>query len=92
MTCPWCATEVSYRGLHAHLAEKHGDVVGIVEQDGRQYYEVRGPSCDASYRKPIKKSGRDPDFLAEFDREVRMVALDMLVNHLLAEHETAVEG
>ncbi|MBI3688676.1 MAG: hypothetical protein HY241_15325 [Actinobacteria bacterium] len=92
MTCPWCGIEVPLRSLHAHLSDEHGDVVGIVGQDDRQFYEVRCPSCDAGYRKPIKKSGRDPDFLAEFDREVRMVALDMLVNHLLAEHQTAVEG
>lgn len=91
MTCPWCSAEVSLRGFHEHLASVHGDLVAIVGEEP-PYYQVRCPTCDATYRKPIKKSGKDPAFLVEFEREVRMVALDMLVNHLLAEHQNALEG
>jgi hypothetical protein len=39
----------------------------------------------------VRKGRRDPAFLTEFEREIQLVALDMLVNHLLAEHEQAVQ-
>jgi hypothetical protein len=37
----------------------------------------------------IKPRSRDPRFIEEFQREIRLVAFDMLVNHLIAEHEEA---
>ena len=36
-------------------------------------------------------AGRDPEFLAEFGTEIRMVAFDMLVHHLTAEHNQAAD-
>jgi hypothetical protein len=36
----------------------------------------------------MRKSGKVSGFVDEFDHPIRMVAFDMLINHLLAEHES----
>jgi hypothetical protein len=92
VTCPWCVFDGSPRGLHSHLAEQHGDLVLTEERRGNYFYAVTCPVCDARYEHRVKKGSRDPRFLDEFDREIRMVALDMLVHHLVAEHEPQETG
>ena len=92
MKCPWCAIEAAPRHMHAHFTQQHGDVVRTEERRGNQFYSVACPRCDAAYEQRVKKGSRDPGFLAEFDREIRMVALDMLVHHLVAEHESPETG
>lgn len=87
MRCPWCDFVGSPRRLHAHLAERHGDAVRTEERHGNHLYAVTCPECAESYEHTVRKGRRDPGFLVEFDREIRMVALDMLVHHLAAEHE-----
>ena len=87
MRCPWCTVDGSPRALHAHLADAHGSIVRTDERNGNHYYAVTCPRCDAVYEHAVRKGRRDPAFLEEFDREIRMVALDMLVHHLVAEHE-----
>lgn len=87
MNCPWCDFEAGPRGLHAHLAEHHPGAVGAGERRGKAFYEITCPLCGARYEHAVKKGARDPRFVQEFEREIAMVALDMLVNHLLAEHE-----
>jgi hypothetical protein len=49
-------------------------------------YEVTCPVCSEQYRRAIRKTARDPAFVLEFDRQIRMVAFDMLITHLRAEH------
>lgn len=93
MRCPWCDCEASApRALHAHLGEQHGDrVVATADERGARY-EITCPQCGDRYSHLVRKGRRDPAFLTEFEREIRLVALDMLVNHLLAEHEPSQTG
>lgn len=84
MNCPYCEFAGGWNALHAHLFEQHSDRVGTEELADRTVYVVTCPHCAAVYHKPIKKA--DPQFLVEFDRQIRLVALDMLMTHLLAEH------
>ncbi|RDH79946.1 hypothetical protein DVS77_02735 [Mycolicibacterium moriokaense] len=86
MTCPYCDFGGSIRDLHAHLAERHGGEISTEDIGDRKAYIVTCPYCSQSYRQPIKKSAGDPEFLAEFERQIRLVAFDMLINHVLAEH------
>lgn len=87
MTCPWCALVCTRRELHEHLQADHAEQVRTQERQGRQFYVITCPVCGTSYDQRVKKAQGRPDFVAEFEREIRMVATDMLVNHLLAEHE-----
>lgn len=92
MDCPWCEFAAGPRAQHAHLGERHGDVVRTIERNGKVLYEITCPLCGARYQHLVRKGARDPDFVAGFEREIRMVALDMLVHHLLAEHEQHETG
>ena len=92
LNCPWCEYAGPPRALHAHLGEKHGEAVVATAEDGKARYEITCPRCGAKYQHVVRKGGRDPGFLTEFEREIQLVALDMLVNHLLAEHELSQMG
>lgn len=87
MNCPWCEYVGSPRPLHAHLGETHPEVVRILVEDHRQSYSIECPYCGDGYTQPIKPRGRDAGFLDEYAAQIRLVALDTLVNHLIAEHE-----
>ncbi|HVB46408.1 MAG TPA: hypothetical protein VNF47_27375 [Streptosporangiaceae bacterium] len=87
MTCPWCGFLAGPRALHAHLSAEHGDAVRTIERNGRVFYEVVCPRCDARYEHLVRKGARDRGFVTEFGQQISMVALDMLVHHLMAEHE-----
>src|SRR5581483_7231820 len=50
-------------------------------------YALRCPICGDGYEREIKPRGRDPGFVEEFSAQIRLVAFDTLVNHLLGEHE-----
>jgi hypothetical protein len=89
---PWCDFTGPARALHAHFGDAHADAVRTEEQGGRFFYAVTCPRCGAEYRHVMRKTARSPEFLAEFDQEIRMVALDMLVHHLVAEHEAQETG
>jgi hypothetical protein len=73
--------------LHAHLGERHADAVRFEERAGRSFYALTCPLCGDGYEREIKPRGRDPGFVDEFSAQIRLVALDMLVNHLMGEHE-----
>jgi hypothetical protein len=73
--------------LHAHLGEQHADAVRFEEKGGRSFYALTCPICGDGYEREIKPRGRDPGFVDEFSAQIRLVAFDMLVNHLLGEHE-----
>ncbi|MEW6476006.1 MAG: hypothetical protein AB1679_27430 [Actinomycetota bacterium] len=87
MNCPFCSFEGPPRGLHAHLGEQHPEAVRFEEKGGRSFYALTCPICGAGYEREIKPRGRDPGFVDEFSAQIRLVAFDMLVNHLLGEHE-----
>ena len=88
MHCPFCAFEGRPRSLHAHLGEQHPDAIRFEEKGGRTFYALACPICGDGYEREIKPRGRDPDFVEEFSAQIRLVAFDTLVNHLLGEHES----
>jgi hypothetical protein len=55
---------------------------------GRRRYRVTCPVCGECHEARIKPRSKDPAFLETFAREIRMVAFDMLINHLEVEHPT----
>lgn len=89
MRCLLCEFEGEFRPLHQHLAEQHPDLVRFETRGERHYYKVVCPTCGADYEQRIKPRLADPEFLEEYRREIRLVALDMLLNHLVGEHLTA---
>lgn len=91
MRCPWCEHVAEPSALHVHLGEQHGDAVEFAERGGKVFYQITCPLCGERYQHQMRKAARDPEFLAGFARQIQMVALDMLVHHLMAEHEMADE-
>ena len=90
MNCPLCDFGAAApQALHAHLGERHGDAVTTSERHGKAFYEITCPRCGARYEHAVRKGAHDPGFLAEFEQEIQMVALDMLLHHLMAEHQQA---
>lgn len=87
MNCPWCDFEAGPRALHGHLSERHGDAVVTTGDERHARYQITCPRCGQRYEHSLRKVRRDPSFLTEFEREIQLVALDMLLSHLLAEHE-----
>ena len=87
MECPWCEFAAGPRALHAHLGAEHGDQVRTGERTGKVFYQITCPACGERYEHLMRKAARDPEFVDGFGREIRMVALDMLVHHLMAEHQ-----
>jgi hypothetical protein len=92
VNCPWCSFSGTPRGLHAHLGEAHPEGVRFEERMGRSFYALTCPVCGDGYEHQIKPRGRDPTFVAQYQAQIRLVAFDMLVNHLMAEHGEGVEG
>lgn len=86
MRCPVCDHEATLRPLHKHLADTHPELVRFEERSGRRYYNVSCPQCGAGYEQAIKPRLNDPEFLVEYENEIRLVALDMLLNHMVGEH------
>ena len=87
MHCPFCSFDGPPRSLHAHLGDQHADAVRFEERGGRSFYALTCPICGDGYEREIKPRGRDPGFVDEWATQIRLVALDMLVNHLMGEHE-----
>ncbi len=94
MRCPWCPAEGSRRSVHGHLAESHGDMVKtlIDGAEGRMRYLVACPRCGGAISHPVKPRWSDPAFLAEFEREIRLVAFDLLLYHLEDAHPDGTEA
>jgi len=78
--------------IHAHLADAHADRVTMGHRDGPNdpYFQVGCPACDQEAVQSVNPGGRDPRFLEKFGREVRLVAFDLLLYHLQAEHPEAL--
>jgi hypothetical protein len=89
MMCPYCATAGSRGALHRHLVDAHHDVVATeVDQGaGQMFYVIACPHCGGRIRHQVKPRWRDPRFLDEFGREIRLVAFDLLLLHLEDAHD-----
>ena len=59
------------------------------ESRARMFYRIECPKCALKIEKTIKPRGKDPGFLEEFDREIKLVAFDMLLNHMDVAHPAA---
>lgn len=86
MRCPVCELDAPWRELHRHLADAHPELVSFEYRDGRSSYRLTCPVCGVGYEQAIKPRLLDPEFLAEYETEIRLVGLDMLLNHLVGEH------
>lgn len=91
MKCPYCAFEGPRRALHSHAADVHAAEVktAVDEEAGRLYYDLTCPLCARSLHRQVKPRGRDPAFLEEFAREIRLVAFDLLLYHLEDAHASS---
>jgi hypothetical protein len=87
LNCPFCSFHGTPRLLHAHLGEEHPTAVRFEDRGEKWFYALDCPICGDGYERQIKPRGRDPGFVEEFSAQIRLVAFDMLVNHLMGEHE-----
>ena len=94
MKCPYCPLDAPRRALHAHVVDAHASEVKttVDEAEGRLFYDLACPFCPQSLRKQVKPRARDPAFLEEFAREIRLVAFDLLLHHIEADHAAAAGG
>ena len=91
MHCPLCEFEGTRDSVHGHLVQAHAEAVETwTVGSGRMRYRIVCPRCGAEHEARVKPRGQDPVFLETFSREIRMVAFDMLINHIVAEHEATV--
>jgi hypothetical protein len=83
LTCPFCELTADRPTLHAHLTDEHVDRVETSE-DGwnRRFYQLTCPRCGDFYRKEVNPRSREPHFLEEYAREIRVVAFDQFLYHL----------
>lgn len=83
MTCPFCDRRADRRSLHAHMTDAHADRVETSSDSwGRRFYQLTCPTCGDFYRKEVKPRSKDPHFLEEYAREIRVVAFDQFLYHL----------
>jgi len=76
---------------HAHLADAHADEVKTKRHSETNFaFVLRCPVCGSEAERRINPRGRDPGFVEEFGREIRLVAFDMLLYHMQADHPEAV--
>lgn len=92
MNCVVCGYEGNWNNTHAHLAEIHPELVELIEEGDRFFYDVHCPLCSWNFRNEVNPRGRDADFLKTYEREVRLVATDLLLYHLAEEHEKEFLG
>lgn len=87
--CPLCGLQGGRGEVHAHMADSHPDAVRTWSEpeSGRMRYLIACPRCGAEHEARVKPRSQDPGFLEGFAREIRLVAFDMLLCHLEAEHE-----
>lgn len=88
MKCPLCDLQEHRRKLHLHLVEDHGGHVqtNLEEDRARMSYRIGCPLCPVKFERTVKPRGKDRGFLQEFDREIKLVAFDMLLNHMELMH------
>ncbi len=88
MRCPYCEFDAPRMGVHAHLATEHPGEVELGHREGPNdpFFRIGCPFCEQEAVQSVNPGGRDPRFLEEFEREIRLVAFDLLLYHLQAEH------
>jgi len=93
MTCAYCSFEGHRRAVHAHLESEHSAEVKtrFDEETGKMFFTLSCPKCEQTMEKRVKPRWKDPSFLEEFSREIRLVAFDLLLYHL-EDHEPHPEG
>ena len=86
--CPYCEFCGTRPEVHNHLVEQHPDSLDtrIDAYTGYTYYIVTCPVCGAKYEQVTKKARRDPNFLLEYEYEIRLVVFDMFLYHMQGEH------
>ncbi|HET9126224.1 MAG TPA: hypothetical protein VFN65_15205 [Solirubrobacteraceae bacterium] len=87
MRCPLCELDASRAQIHVHLVDAHPDAVQTWSiGESRRRYRIACPLCEEAHEARVKPRSKDPAFLQTFAREIRMVAFDMLINHISVEH------
>lgn len=88
MKCPYCDLAEQRRKVHVHLVENHSNRLETGRETDRErmFYRIGCPQCDVKIERTIKPRSKDPGFLEEFEREIRLVAFDMLLNHIELAH------
>lgn len=92
MNCPYCRLEGTRMATHAHLWDGHPETVRMFrdETKGTLKFALDCPFCDEGLERVANPRGREEDFLAEFQREIALVAFDLLLYHLHASHAELV--
>ena len=87
--CPHCEFNGKRSEVHSHLAQSHGDTLSmrVDEYTGHTFFTVTCPVCGDSYEQVTKKARRDPNFVSEYEFEIRLVVFDLLLYHLQGEHQ-----
>jgi hypothetical protein len=89
LRCGLCgAVEGSYREIHEHLVADHADAV-VIRAGPRSSYEVRCALCGEVYRQAIRRGSADGRLVDEIADAIRVVAEDILLQHLIGEHAAA---
>jgi hypothetical protein len=91
MQCPLCELDAPRGEIHRHLADSHPEAVEMWTEaaSGKMRYQVGCPLCEEVHEARVKPRSHDPEFLTTFANEIRLVAFDMLLCHLEAEHASA---
>lgn len=94
MRCPLCEYDAARGEVHKHLADDHPEAVEMWTEaaSAKMRYRVQCPLCEDAHEARVKPRSHDPEFLTTFAHEIRLVAFDMLLNHLEAEHEALPAG
>lgn len=87
MKCPHCDFSGHRMDLHAHLVDRHpeGVLIYVDEAQGKMVFEMACPLCGEKAVETLKKRAA---MLEEYQREIRMVAFDLLLYHLQGKHES----
>jgi len=69
--------------LHAHLVDDHTDAVTIGRDGEKLFFEMACPICDEHVKETLRKRA---SMLEGYEREIRMVAFDLLLYHVQEKH------
>jgi hypothetical protein len=73
---------------HRHLLDGHAAEVRTFRDEARDRlrFALGCPFCDDGMERTVNPRGREAGFLEEFQREIALVAFDLLLYHLQASH------
>jgi hypothetical protein len=69
--------------VHAHLVDDHPEAMTIGREGETLFFEMSCPICDEHVKETLKKRA---SMLAGYEREIRMVAFDLLLYHVQEKH------